>query len=462
VIITYADGIGVNWPNSSSRISTIEDVRGNGSHDYTFTYNTDAIPHLTGITNNIGTSENYSFSYTESYTLKDPFAGTNFGTVALLESSEVTGIPLTTYFTYDTTSATTTCSGSGTGTSGPGQLSQVTTPYCGHLRWTYNSHSLSGSRSFYQVQYRYLSMSSGAAETTMQISRGNDNSYTVQQSGTLDDLTANARKIWNFQTNAGFNLGLMTQYSERTLPSATILSQLNFTWAQTPTSLNPYITTTTTKLNPGQTYEEDKQTTQTLDQYGNLPTMQAYNFGAGAVGSLARTYTNTYLGGTNYTSRYILSRVLTSTVTDGTNTATLISNTYDSNINNTNSTYTCTTYPQLCEHDTANYPYTFTYRGDLTTSTTPTTTTTNHYDMTGNVTSTTVNGVTSTVAPANNFAAPGQITTKFADVQHELEQLPGPELCHRTERRYGLDQLRCERAPIQHHFAVWRCDQLHL
>ena len=34
----------------------------------------------------------------------------------------------------------------------------------------------------------------------------------------------------------------------------------------TPTSLNPYIGTTVTKLNPGQTYEADKQSVQTLDQ----------------------------------------------------------------------------------------------------------------------------------------------------------------------------------------------------
>jgi hypothetical protein len=47
------------------------------------------------------------------------------------------------------------------------------------------------------------------------------------------------------------------------------------------------------------------RTVQTLDHYGNLLMMQGYNFGNGAVGSLARTYTNTYLGGTNYTSRYI-------------------------------------------------------------------------------------------------------------------------------------------------------------
>jgi hypothetical protein len=31
VFINYNDGVGVTWPNSSSRISTIEDVRGNGA-----------------------------------------------------------------------------------------------------------------------------------------------------------------------------------------------------------------------------------------------------------------------------------------------------------------------------------------------------------------------------------------------------------------------------------------------
>jgi hypothetical protein len=428
VIITYNAGVGVTWGNSSSRISTIEDVRGNGAAGYTFTYNADAIPHLTGITNIIGTAEKYSFAYTENYSLDSPFnSSQNFGTVALLASSTVTGIPLTTYFTYDTTSATATCSSSGTGTSGPGQLTQVTTPYCGHIRWAYNSHSVSGTRSFYQVQFRYLSMSSGAAETTMQISRGNDTAYTVQQSGTLDDLTANARKIWNFQTSAGFNLGLMTQYSERTLPSATILSQLNFSWSQTPTTMNPYIGTTTTELDPGQTYAEWKQTTQTLDQYGNLLTMQAYNFGAGAVGSLARTYTNTYLSGANYTAAYIFNRLLTSTVTDGTNTATLVSNSYDGTAplcpppgpGNPGgcSQPPCTSglvgQPNLCEHDNANYPVTFTYRGNLSSSTTPTSTTTTHYDAfgAGTVTSTTVNGVTSSIGTTNNFSAPGAITT---------------------------------------------------
>ena len=396
----------MTFGNSSSRISSIADVR--SASAYEFSYNSDAIPHLTTIVNNIGTSENYNFAYAENYGLTSPYGGQSYGSVALLESSTVpiSGVPLTTYFTYDTSSATTSCGSSGTGTSGPGELTQVTTPYCGHQRWTYTPYTLSGSRTYREVQYRYLSMASGAAETTIQLKRANDTAYTVHSSAELDDTPANAEKYWTFQTSTTqFNLGLQLSYEELTLSTGTALSLLDFTWAQTPTSLNPYIGTTVTKLDPGQTYEADKQTIQTLSQTGNLKTMQVYNFGAGAVGSLARTYTNTYLNSSNYTSLYILNRVLTSTVTDGTNTATLVSNAYDGSAPANITGY-------LTQHD-SNYSNSFLYRGNITSSTTPATITNNGYDITGNVIGTTVNGVSSTLTDNSmtNYAAPSEITT---------------------------------------------------
>ena len=43
----------------------------------------------------------------------------------------------------------------------------------------------------------------------------------------------------------------------------------------------------------------------------------------------AKTYTNTFLADANYTSRNIRNRLVTSTLTDGTNTVTLVSNSYD-------------------------------------------------------------------------------------------------------------------------------------
>jgi RHS repeat-associated protein len=405
VIIAYKKGKGATWVNSSSRISTIEDVRGNGNADYTFTYNTDSIPHLTGITNTIHTAEKYSFAYLSNYSLKSPFGGSSYGTMTVLESSKATGVNMTTYYTYDTAAATASCTSSGTGTSGAGELTQITTPYCGHLRWTYTTGSPLSGTTYNEIQNRYLSMTSGAAESEIELIRGNDASYQIHSSATLDDSPASAEKYWAFETEPGlFNSALELSYEERTLSTHTPLSHLDLTWAQTPTSLNPYIGTTVTKLDPGQTYEADKQTTQTLDQYGNLLTMQIYNFGSGAVGSLARTYTNAYLGGSSYTSRYIFNRLTTSKVTDGTNLTTLASNTYDNGVSAVTGAY---------EHDDTNYPATFVYRGNVYTSTTLTTSATISTDMTGNTTATYVNGVYSTVTTnsSTNYAAPSQVTT---------------------------------------------------
>src|ERR1039457_5225622 len=53
IAIHYAPGAGVGTPDSSARITRIDDARwttgSNGT--YTFTYNSDAIPHLTAIAN---------------------------------------------------------------------------------------------------------------------------------------------------------------------------------------------------------------------------------------------------------------------------------------------------------------------------------------------------------------------------------------------------------------------------
>ena len=97
--------------------------------------------------------------------------------------------------------------------------------------------------------------------------------------------------------------------------------------------------------------------------------------------------------------------MLTSTVTDGTNSATLVSNSYDAT--------TITSVTGLKEHDDTNYPASFIYRGNVTNSSTPTTGTVNYFDMAGNVTKTTVNGVTTNVTTTSttNFAAPSQMTT---------------------------------------------------
>jgi len=102
---------------------------------------------------------------------------------------------------------------------------------------------------------------------------------------------------------------------------------------------------------------------------------------------------------------------LTSVVTDNTtgNTATLVSNTYDNyTSNNPLQAITGT----VNEHD-ASFSTAITSRGNVTSSSTPTTNTTNTFDITGTVTSTVVNGVTTNVTTGSttNYAAPTQLMT---------------------------------------------------
>ena len=95
-----------------------------------------------------------------------------------------------------------------------------------------------------------------------------------------------------------------------------------------------------------------------------------------------------------------------STVTDGTRTTTLVTNTYEG------APYNFTDLPGVHEHDSA-YNTNFGYRGNVVGSTTPAATKVFQHDIGGNITTTTVNGVYSTVATSSstNYAAPSQMTT---------------------------------------------------
>ncbi len=124
------------------------------------------------------------------------------------------------------------------------------------------------------------------------------------------------------------------------------------------------------------------------------------------MGSLARTYTNTYLNSTNYLSRYIYNRLAGTTVTDGTNTATLVNNGYD--------TYSLTNVTGMTQHDST-FNTSFTYRGNATSTNTPTSTVIRTFDIGGNVVTSKTNGVTTTTNTSTNsstnYAAPGTLTT---------------------------------------------------
>jgi len=111
---------------------------------------------------------------------------------------------------------------------------------------------------------------------------------------TLNDAGGVGQKVWTFNTT-GFT-GLLSQYQGRDLSAGVTLQQVATTWTQA--TFGPYISSTTTTMNPGQTYAVSKVVNQTLDQFGNMTQMQVYDYS----GALRRTYNNTYLATSAYTA----------------------------------------------------------------------------------------------------------------------------------------------------------------
>jgi hypothetical protein len=191
--VTYDGAQGVGGTNSSSRIIKVEDVRGNGAADYTFTY--DLTHHLSGIANSIGTAEKYTFGYATN-TLTSPFTpATGYGPWTFL-ASVANGIPLTTSFTYDS--------------SGSGELHNVTFPYLGSIRWAYGAFNYSGTRTQREVNGgRFLTMSAGATELFYGLYYSGNANTTLHLYSQVDDPDGQSEKAWAFDTvstDAGFAL----------------------------------------------------------------------------------------------------------------------------------------------------------------------------------------------------------------------------------------------------------------
>jgi hypothetical protein len=129
-----------------------------------------------------------------------------------------------------------------------------------------------------------------------------------------------------------------------------------------------------------------------LVAHGNLTQMQIYDYGN--LTTPVRTYTNTYVyaqtGKQAYAATYLFNRLYTSTMSDGTHTVTLTTNSYDGGTPQNVSS------PGL--HDAA-YSTTFTVRGNLTSRTTLQGNSTSVYDITGVPLSTNTNGLSMAYTP---------------------------------------------------------------
>jgi len=305
VLIRYMQGANANWANSSARITEIEDVRAtvyyvnnNFSqpyyHTYVFTYNNDTPRHLTSITNTISTGENYSFSYLAGQGLYSPFNNQSYGAVTELSRATVTNIGTYHQFTYASS----------------GELSKIVLPYRGYLRYTYITQSYSSNgRSYRNIFDRFLSKD-GSTEVQYELGWGTL-SADVPPSVYVWDPSGHAVKYWTFSTS-GASLGLAASYGGYDWPSWQGRMVNTYTWAQNATG-NSYIGSTVTTADPGQTYQAQKKTNESVDTYGNVTQVVYYNWGN--LSTPYRTDNFTYLNTSTYTSRYIFNRMTSSPTT---------------------------------------------------------------------------------------------------------------------------------------------------
>ncbi|MEK7407925.1 MAG: hypothetical protein AAB225_22875, partial [Acidobacteriota bacterium] len=396
IFVRYRAGLGVTWTDSSARINEIEDVRAKQVYypiryvTYTFTYNTDPIPHLTAITNYIDTGERYTFGYL-SQNLNSPFSPPlAYGQTSVLQSVTVTGLSLTRQFQYDA--------------GGSGELTKITLPYGGYLRYAYRTFTYLGNRTLREVEYRYLAPSAGASELTYTLGRDPaDSGRTIHRYTTVNDPGGAAYRAWYFYTDpALWCMGLLEQLHDRVLPSGATKRYHTYFWTQDGAG-TPYPTAVVTILDPGAAYEKQTRTEQTLDTHGNVTQSKIYDYGSPVP---TRTYTNTYLTGSNYTSRHIWNRLVSTSVSGSGQNVSLVANTYDFGY--------CTDRTGLRNHDSANYGVNFFYRANVTSRLVPGATTNFRYDITGSLVTADDNyghSVSVTPAAGTNYAAPGAITT---------------------------------------------------
>jgi hypothetical protein len=335
VLIRYQPGSGLaGVANTSARISAIEDVRAwqcvsnqnwvpNSVNcpTYVFSYNNDSpIPHITGISNTIQTAENYNFGFNFNVAVQPPFGSDpNFNGIKTAQLTSVNVISANAYqFAYDS--------------AGAQELTQVTFPFGGHLRWIYANDAFTGSRVQRAISTRYLAADSGGlTEWAYPFTRDNASAATLHAWTSLVDASGVGSKTWSFIAGSGapaWQLGLLSELVQKnSLNGSAILQDDAYVWSQEPTALNPYISAKTTVMDAGSANQQSALTTQTIDQYGNVTQLATYPYNNTT--APLRTYNNTYLNDAAHTSHYVFDRLVTSTITTGGVTKTLAQNSYD-------------------------------------------------------------------------------------------------------------------------------------
>jgi len=399
-VITDTNGsqIKIRYDADSARITQIEDVRAtcNGCYTYQVGYSTvNGSPHLSQITNLINTAESYTFDYWTGLTLYSPFSpAVSYGVTPLLKSVTRSGINLVQNFEYNNTS---------------GELTKVTFPYGGELRWEYRTFTYTSNRSLREVQHRKLVQQTGGTVYSYTITRndGGDSSLSTHAWSTLDDADGVGRRKWYFETSgASAYFGLETQFEQISLPS-TVLRRTQNTWVQDPHN-RPYAGSVLVTLDPGQSYSKQMKVDQTLDKYGSVTLRTLYDYGN--LTQAARTTINTYINastyptGQAYENIFIANRLKTSTLSSPTESISLFNGDYD--------IYPMTLRSGLQQWDSTQFNTATGTRGNLNRFwgyATPYTE--RYYDATGTLITNIAGGASTSITPTSDNTVPGTVTT---------------------------------------------------
>jgi RHS repeat-associated protein len=325
-----------------------------------------------------------------------------FPNTTLLQGVTTSGLNTTTSFSYTSQNA--------------GLLGQATLAFGGALSWDYTNQGYPDGVYQPEVADRYTNDNAGQVLRYPFTHAAPVETTFVHGWTQLDDPDGRGEKVWSFQTDGTqSNAGLLLTLEKRLQPGQTTgETEETYTWAVDPAG-NPYVgaLTTTVDLNDGA--EATKKFTQTLDGWGNVTQSQAYDWGGGtAPGSLVRTYTSTYLTDSGHAGVYLNDLLASTTVTDGANTVTLVSNGWDGS-----GPGPCGYYGMSLAnpagaakmHD-GTYGTAMTTRGLLTGRTTPNSSMCYSYDTTGTLIATvdTVGATTSITPDAATNSVPAMIT----------------------------------------------------
>jgi len=333
VNLQYAKGIGRTDFDTSARLLQVSTTNGSVS----FNYNTDSIPHLVSTSGGIVAA---NLTYDGPTGLVDPFLGGSYGTVRRLTSVTAISTSLTTSFTYNSSA----------------EMTKVTLPFGGELQWDHATFAYVNNTQIRETNSRRLLKQAGASPVSYNLTRqASDSAQPMHTRLTLTDAGSGAVKDWYFASTADYKRGFVTQFDERGSAGGTVLRRTEYTYTQDAT-LKPYVQSTLVTMDVGLGSQVSAKTDQTLDTNGNVTQSRSYAFGntTTPIKTVNCTYVTSFPAGT-----YLRNRVSGCSVTNGSQTLSLGSVSYDTYVGD----FAMAATTGASFHDSA-YGTTYTTRGN--------------------------------------------------------------------------------------------------